>query len=309
MNRSLSIRGWVAALGLAVTSLMAGPPLTPIAVELIGSFPQESGGIGRFAEAAAIDIDYEGNLYVVDRRRHQLLKFNGKGEFVKQIGGFGRDEEEFDDPRDVSANSTLNIFVADYNNNRVVRYDKNLNFLNTLISKWPEPFNFLQVLSVAVSPQGDLFLLDDAIKRVIKFNRASEPVESFGGIYESFGQLLDPMQVTLDDSQRLFVSDPAQHAVVVFDYLGNYLTEVLYPKLQEPSGLHWGDDRQLYVVDRGTAHIFVFTAALQLAGLIDLSASTEQIRDVAVKYDKKSKRKILYALAPARCWVAQIVSK
>ncbi|NIS47836.1 MAG: hypothetical protein GWN00_06725, partial [Aliifodinibius sp.] len=159
---------------------------------MINSFPAPDSKTEIF-QGVAIDIDFESNLYIVDRGKHQLLKFDRNGRLIKSIGGFGEGEEQFDDPRDVYAQKTVNVYVADYNNNRVVRYDKNLNFINALSSRWPPPFQFDRVLSIAVSSQSDLFLLEDGEKKVIKFNRFSEPAEAFGGIHETYGQLLEPV--------------------------------------------------------------------------------------------------------------------
>lgn len=171
-------------------------------VMLIDSFPSDRQPEVKFIKAAALDLDSEGNIYIIDRGQHQLTKFFPDGRPMRQIGGFGRGTQQFDDPRDVNAHTTLNVFVADYNNNRVVRFDRKLNFIASLTSHWSEPYDFDRVLSIAVSPQYDLFLLEDGSKRIMKFSRFADPKESFGGIYETYGQLLEPTQMTLDDSKR-----------------------------------------------------------------------------------------------------------
>lgn len=257
-------------------------------------------------KAAALDLDFAGNIYIIDRGRHQLLKFSPAGELVDQVGGFGQAAEQFDDPRDVDAHTTLDVFVADYNNNRVVRFDKNLNFLNALSSQWPDPYHFEQVISLAVSSQYDLFLLEENAKRVIKFSRFSEPTAAFGGIYETFGQLLEPVQMCIDGSQRLFVSDPAQGAVVVFDYLGNFVSSLTHPDLAAPAGMCWGEDQRLYVVNRGTADIFVFSKTLAFRNRISLKEYGDEIIDVGLKQEQNQPAKRLYALTRNRCLIFRV---
>ncbi|MCK6622137.1 MAG: hypothetical protein HUU32_17590 [Calditrichaceae bacterium] len=269
------------------------------------SFPAEiAPPEARFTKASAIDIDPEGRIYIVDRDRHRLLKFAPDGSLLRQIGGFGRGNEQFDDPRDVNARTTLNVFVADYNNNRVVRYDRSLNFLGALNAGWPEPYDFERVRSIAMSSQYDLFLLEDGTKKIVKFTRFAEPVAAFGGIYETYGQLLDPQQITLDDnSKRLFVSDPAQQTVLVFDYLGNFITAISHPALQQPGGLFWGEDRQLYVADLQSGAVLVFSENLKFSGRISLPESAAPLVGVAVKHDRESGTTLLYTLEPALCRV------
>ncbi len=274
------------------------------AVRLINRIPPDDKSI-TITNATAIDIDFAGNVFIVDRDRNQLLKFSQDGQLLDQVGGFGQAAEQFADPLDVVAQTPLDVFIADYNNNRVVRYDKNLNFLNTLTSSWPEPYNFERVISIAVSQQYDLFLLEESSRKIVKFSRFSEPTAAFGGIYETYGQLLEPVQMCLDGSQRLFVSDPAQEAIVVFDYLGNYIQTLNHPDLNSPGGITWGDDKRLYVVHQGTADIYIFSQHLKFLGIISLSSYVEEIVDVAIKTGKDNSGKRILALGNQECFVFQ----
>jgi len=278
-------------------------------VTLLDSFPSDRPGDVKFVKAAALDLDSEGNIYIIDRGQHQLTKFSPDGRPIRQIGGFGRGTQQFDDPRDVNAHTTLNVFVADYNNNRVVRFDRRLDFIASLTSQWPEPYDFDRVLSIAVSSQYDLFLLEDGNKRIMKFSRFAEPKESFAGTHETYGQLLEPTQLTLDASQRLFVADPAQKTVAVFDYLGNFITNLYHPDLKQPNGIYWGDDQQLYIADQETSNLLIFSSNLKLVGSVSLKAVAEDIVDVAVRYDKESGSRRLFILEPNRCWVFALKAK
>ena len=272
------------------------------ALRLTGRFPTDSLSI-RIDKAVAIDVDFRGNTYIIDRGRHQLLKFDAAGNIVRQIGGFGQGGEQFDDPRDVSARSTLDVYVADYNNNRVVRFDKDLNFLNDLNSRWPEPFNFEQVLSMAVSSQSDLFLLEDGERKIIKFNRNSEPAASFGGVFAAYGQLLEPTQLVIDGSSRLFVCDPGQGLVMVFDYLGNYLVELRHPDLQQPGALFIDRQSTLYVVDLRSGDIFLFKNGTRFHERLSIPAALGRPVDIARRQLKEDRPAQLLVLTRSGCLV------
>ena len=271
---------------------------------LLDSFPKSTEDSGfAIIKATAIDLDFQGNVYILDRGRHQLLKFSPEGRPIKQIGGFGNAEESFDDPRDVFARTPLDVFIADYNNARVVRYDKNLNFLSKLTSVFQPPFDFERVLSVAVSPQYDLFLLEDSQNRVIKFSRFSDPTAAFGGFDDPYGQLLEPTDLALDGNDRVFVADPGQPAIVVFDYLGNYLTRIDHPDFQTPAALFWGADKNLYVADRGGRQIFVFAQGTRFSGVIDLKKQASGLVGVACVAASPEKPRRLYVLGVRHCFV------
>lgn len=265
-----------------------------------GTFPRPDAPV-TLERASGISVDSRGTVYVVDPGRHQLLTFAPDGRFLESTGGFGQSAEQFDGPRDVFAQTTLDVYVADYHNNRVVRFDKNLNYLNDLTARWPEPYDFFQVLSVAVSSQYDLFLLEDGNKTVIRFSRSSQPTAVFGGINDPVGQLLEPHQLAVQGSRRVFVSDPGQGVVVIFDYLGSYLGELRHPELNAPTGLHWGDDEQLYVVDGKDGDIGIFNDALKWVGMIRFPAGKrEPWVDCAVHFARGGDATTLYALAPDR---------
>lgn len=267
------------------------------------SFNAETSKAGPLTNAAAIDIDHAGNIYIIERDRHRLLKCSPIGIVIKEVGGFGTDPEKFDDPRDVSSFATLDVFVADFNNNRIVRFDRNLNFLSTLTSQYDPPYDFEQVLSVAVSSQYGLFLLDNVQKKIIKFSRFSEPVEAFGGVSETYGQLLDPVQITLDSGKRLFVTDPGQKAIIIFDYLGNYIRDLKHPEMQHPHGLYWGAGERLYVIDRESNQLFVFSKDLRFLSKAQLNLYLNDAVDVAVAYNKSENSRKIYILTPEECFV------
>ncbi|MGH1363447.1 MAG: NHL repeat-containing protein [Calditrichia bacterium] len=258
-------------------------------------------------DGGAMDIDVRGTLYIVDSGRHQLLQLGPDAKEVIAVGGFGQSQEEFDNPRDV-ATTTLDVFIADYNNNRISRFDKNLNALSELRSNQAPPFDFERVLSLAVSSQLDLFILEDGSKKIVKFDRFSSPSVTFGGIYETYGQLLDPRQLELDNKSRLFVTDPAQSAVIVFDYLGNYLKTIEHPLFKQPTALHWGMEKRLFVVDSESANIFLFDERLSFMQTFTVSATDQSLVDVASWRDPSTDTLHLFVLMSESCRRYELVS-
>ncbi|MEL6820521.1 MAG: NHL repeat-containing protein [Calditrichota bacterium] len=264
------------------------------------SFETRLASIVKLESSSAIASDIQGLIYIVDRGRHQLLQFHPDSMAIFSVGGFGQSLEEFDDPRDLSV-TTLDVFVADYNNSRISRFDRELNALSELRSIQDPPFDFDRALSVAVSSQLDLFILEDGSKKIIKFDRFSSPTVTFGGIFETYGQLLDPQQIELDGKSRLFVSDPAQGAIVVFDYLGNYVRNLEHPDLTQPKALHWSNDKMLFAADSESANIFLFSESLSFIQSFTINTSGEAIIDITSWRDTSSKKQFLYILLPESC--------
>ncbi len=258
---------------------------------------------GVFRENVAMDLDSEGNLYIVDRGRNRLVKFSPEGFFLHEVGGFGDGAEEFNDPRDVDAHLTLNIYVADYNNDRIVRFDQRLNYLNEFKSSEDSPIFFERPLSVAVSNQYDIFLLDDLNKEVIKINRFNQPLIAFGNASDNLGQLLGPYQLAISQKNEVYVTDRLQKAVVIFDYLGNFNMELTHPEFQDPKGIDIDFYDQLVITDPIARKIFFFRdhssfiqeLDLKPAGLIPVDAFYWQPRGKKIAY--------LYILTSQKCLV------
>lgn len=256
-----------------------------------------------FLDAIALDLDSEGNIYVIDRGRHRLLKFSPGGILRKEIGGYGDGPEQFDDPHDVDAHLTLNVFVADYNNNRIVRFDANLNYLNEFRTNYEDAYHFEMPLSVAVSGQYDVFVLEDLNKRVIKFDRFNQPQTAFGDATENLGQLLAPHQITIGQDGRVFVSDPAQKAVVVFDYLGNFLEKIVHPDLRQPGGIYSSGDGELLIADNEGEGIYFFREGRKFSGRLDLTGQGIRPVDAALGYSGGKKQAVLYILTTGKCFI------
>jgi len=216
---------------------------------------------GNFSDPSALDISDDGRLFICDTGNQRLQIFDLMGRFRINVGGFGWDVRKFDQPLDVWARSTINIYVADYNNQRVQRFDKDMNFIGakTSIPAGHEDFQFLQVLSVAYSTQGDLFILEAGENKVIKFNNQDQGDAVFGFYDSGYGELTTPIQLELSTDHRVIVSDAEAEALCVYDYFGSFLFRIEHPDFQYPNGLALDRNNRIYVADPENKSIFEFT--------------------------------------------------
>lgn len=183
------------------------------------------GEIGNFNNASAFHINGAGFLFVTDARTDKVCKLDTLGNIFKETGGYGWDASSFDIPSDVFA-TTLNIYVADKNNHRVQRFDKDLNFISSLSTRDNnnKDLSFGYPLSCAVSNQGDLYILDSENKRVIKFDLFGNFVQNFGGYEWGKYALSDPKELAVDPLNNIYVSDGSRF--FVYDQFGNGIAEV-----------------------------------------------------------------------------------
>lgn len=179
---------------------------------------------GEFSNASSFTISSGGIIYVTDLNKNEISSFDTLGNKLKDVGGFGWQSGLFDQPVDIFANPLV-VYVADKNNHRIQQFDRNLNFISSLSSR-SEDFesNFGFPLSLAVSNQGDLFILDGENTRVIKFDMFGNFLTSFGGIDGGNFKLKKPSSLSVDSKGLVFVSD--DKTLNIFDSFGNGLNKV-----------------------------------------------------------------------------------
>ena len=139
-------------------------------------------------------VDWDGNIYMIERDAHRIVKLSPKMDKVLlQLGTTmekGNDATHFDLPSGIAVLKNGNIIVTDgYGNNRVVLFDKTGKF----------------------------------IKQVAK--GAGGPGDKGKGI----GEWDLPHKLAVDAQENLYIIDREGHRVQVFDKNLNYLREINVP--------------------------------------------------------------------------------
>lgn len=185
----------------------------------------ETGNVGAFDDAAGMTVLPQGWICVVDRGGNSLHLLKNMTAPPTVIGGYGWQSSAFDRPSAVSTDG-ISLFVADYGNHRVQRFDRNLSFISALATRdTTDPrARFGYPLGVAVSRFGDLFVLDGENLRVAKFHVSGRFERSFGDAERATGRLVAPVGLTLGGNDRLVVVE--RNRILEYDYFGNFLRRV-----------------------------------------------------------------------------------
>jgi DNA-binding beta-propeller fold protein YncE len=198
---------------------------------IIGSKP--------LSQPLGLDVDPDGNLYIADTGQNRIVKCNQRGELLRQAGGFGFDKEQFDRPVDVWAGNGLDVFIVDYNNQRLERYDKDLNYISSYYSDelQDESLQFGYPAAVGFSNQGELFLADHEFNRVLRIDSFGKPKSSFGGFNWGEGRLARPAKILITAKREIFVSDSTADAIIEFDNYGNFVRRLGEEIVRDPAGM------------------------------------------------------------------------
>lgn len=232
------------------------------AVDYLFSIGAAGDSLGQFNHPRALTISADGLIYVADTGNHRVQMFDEKGNFMLYFGGIGGGPQQFDMPSDICTQDGLNIFVADQNNNRIHQLDRKLNqvAIFSANTSLPEEFQFAFPQSIAISSQGDQFILEVESNSVLKFNSFFVPVTRFGSIETGGGVLNQPERITLVGNEFLCATDGQAARLVLFDYFGNFLRYLGETQLSHPVGVtYWREKRLILVTDVDLKEIVAFS--------------------------------------------------
>jgi len=85
-----------------------------------------------FSEITGLDVDNDGNIYILDRKERKIKIFDSEGKFLKQFGKEGQGPGEMNLPVSLQITSNNELVVADALNQRLTFYSLQGEFLRAL---------------------------------------------------------------------------------------------------------------------------------------------------------------------------------
>ena len=213
------------------TNSCAGSTVNPIVKldptgTVVASF-----GAGLIMWPHGIDVDRQGNVWVVDARSatpeevkkfpdatgkgHAVLKFSPQGKLLLTLGTpgtAGAPPQAFTEPNDVAIASDGSIFVAEAHNDQYLDQDAKT-----------------------------------GVGRISKFSADGKFLKSFGTYGYGPGQFRGAHALAFDSKGRLFVADRGNRRIQIFDQQGKHLDT--WYQFSRISGLHITADDTLYAID------------------------------------------------------------
>ena len=179
-------------------------------------------------------------------------------QFQATWGQRGTAEGEFVEPRDMALDSTGNLYVVDYGNQRIVKFDAKGQFLVALGTGG----EFRDLFAVAVDAKDVLYALDANTGWILKFR----PDGGYIGRLD-IGPLsvFNPRGLAVDKDGLVYVADTGGGRVLKLDQEGRLLTAwgsrgAGESQFNEPSALAVGADGAIYAADANNNRVQVFSA-------------------------------------------------
>jgi DNA-binding beta-propeller fold protein YncE len=180
--------------------------------DYLASFGTGGNGPGQFYKPGTIELDGDGNIYILDVGNSRVQVFDGNLSFLRSWGSFGRGPGQFNMPSDLSFNQAGDtLYVLDSYNYRVEAFDKQGNFLFTWGGPGSSNEEFIWPYGLEAGKDGFVYVSDAGAQRVQKFDEQGHFVDSFGSFGSDVGQFYKPKGIAMSSRGILYVLDFGNH--------------------------------------------------------------------------------------------------
>jgi hypothetical protein len=177
-------------------------------------------GLGKLMQPINISIDKDGNKYVADPVRGQVVMFDKNDFYVKAFGPV-----ESWKPVDATVYEGL-LYVADEKNGEIKIFDIPSGSLRNAIGKKGEDASKAKLglpTNIAFDKEGYLYVADVGRFQIVKLDRDGNSRGVIGSLGKVPGSFARPKGIALDQQNRLFAVDAAFNNVQIFTTGGQLL--------------------------------------------------------------------------------------
>lgn len=259
---------------------------------------------GGFQDAKAITADGLGNIFVLDNTGPSVIKYNTNGDSLMSLTGRSSNEFGFDTPQDIDGSLGNFLAIADYGNNRIQFYNRDLiwQFSFEGIRGVTRDRLFAFPLAVSMSATGVCYLIDGEGKRTVKLAPQTSQVIPVGSLRTS-AFVTDPVSLVLDGRDNTVVLN-RDGLLVIINPVGEVVAAAELPQVLDKENLKRKVSRvesDILIVN-ATPGVIVRTSFSDLTVIssYDISGADLDIRDVAYYRGK------LYVLTQQKVLVCSI---
>ena len=182
-------------------------------------------GEGLFTKSHGLRIDAVDNIWTTDVGAHTVLKFSPEGQLLMVLGKKGMAGEWwdlfnyplFERPSDVAFGKDGEIYISDgYGNSRVMKFDREGNFIKTWGSKGTAPGEFDLPHSIVIDAAGRVYVGDRSNRRVQIFDSEGNFIEEWTHIGAPYGLCISP-------DNFLFLADGINNRILKLTLEGKIL--------------------------------------------------------------------------------------
>jgi DNA-binding beta-propeller fold protein YncE len=193
-------------------------------------------GEGLFDHPHSLRIDADDNIWTTDDTNNTVLKLSPAGKVMMVLGRRNNGGEAnwlFNKPADVAFSSKGDIYVADgYANSRVVKFDRDGNYIKAWGTYGSKPGQFRLPHSVVIDREDRVYVADRENARIQIFDSDGRFLSQWTGIGYPYGLYITP-------DQHVWMIDGGFDRIVELDPSGKILGAIGSPG-HKPGQFAWG---------------------------------------------------------------------
>ena len=175
-------------------------------------------GAGKLKKPTGLALDKEGNLFVADTQRKEVVMYDPDGNFVQAVG-----KNLNMKPVAVAVDGSF-LYVLDIINSLVKVLDRKTGELVREIGKGIGKDDSLAVpIGMTLDSEGFLHITNALSGKIMKFDRDGHLVHSFGQLGDAFGEFGRPRGIETDREGITYVVDASHQNVQMFNEKGRLL--------------------------------------------------------------------------------------
>jgi len=210
-----------------------------------------------------LTVDQDGNLYVIDALNHRVQKYDSAGELLFQWGSQGAGDGEFNFAQEEMPDTPLgdlaldvegNVYVVDYGNHRVQKFDKNGQFLTKWGTQGSAEGQFDGPGFIATNGQGEVFVSELGNSRVQKFDANGAFLARLQDL-KIKGQSAVPAGIAIDSRDNVYVVIQRTNHILTYSSSDNFIKKIDIAQdidvdpIYQPAGIALDEQNDLYVAD------------------------------------------------------------
>jgi DNA-binding beta-propeller fold protein YncE len=212
-------------------------------------------GKGKFDSPTGIAVDPNGNILVADTGNGRIQKFSANGTFVTSIATT--------DPNGIAVDHAGNIYVAEIGSKHRVQ---KLGPDGKPIAAWAP--GLYGPRKIAIGTNDSIYVVDSGRNRIVKFSPDGQVLASWGSDGSGDGQFKGVSSVAVDHgSNKVYVADPLNSRIQVFDSNGKFLTKWSIPEWGQPLGY------EDLAIDSQTGRLYASSAHKNIVFIFDFGGT------------------------------------
>lgn len=181
-------------------------------------------GPDQFIHVADIDLDREGNVFVLDSIRRLIRKYSPQGRPLHEFGIQGEVPSTAGNPAYLAVDEMDRILILDQHLDCVYSYTQAGQYLGRWGREGAGPGELDGPQGIDTDQKGSVYIVDRGNYRIQKFTRDGEFLTQWGKKGSAPGEFLEPAGIAVDGSGNVYVADFGVGGVQKFSPEGRFVT-------------------------------------------------------------------------------------